>query len=89
MSRGPPLRETIEADSERLSAGGIELPSAEASQIGNRQKYQKLLAAQRQPILHQALEQDRVVRPKLLARAAPEIKIPGRRAPAGRRSKKP
>jgi hypothetical protein len=33
------------------------------------------LNASRQPILHEALEQDRVVRPKLLARAAPAAKV--------------
>ena len=33
------------------------------------------LNAARQPILHEALEQDRVVRPRLLARAAPAAKV--------------
>ena len=32
--------------------------------------------AARQPLLHEALEQDRLVRPKLLARAAPAFKAP-------------
>jgi tetratricopeptide (TPR) repeat protein len=34
--------------------------------------------AARQPVLHEALEQDRIVRPRLLARAAPPISLPGK-----------
>ncbi len=34
--------------------------------------------AARQPILHEALEQDRIVRPRLLARAAPASSLPGK-----------
>ncbi len=34
--------------------------------------------AARQPVLHEALEQDRIVRPRLLARSAPASSLPGK-----------
>ncbi len=43
--------------------------------VNARLRRQRLNAA-RQPILHEALEQDRLVRPRLLARSAPPVKAP-------------
>jgi hypothetical protein len=42
----------------------------------NAQLRRQRLNAARQPILHEALEQDRSVRPRLLARSAPPVKAP-------------
>ena len=45
------------------------------TEVNARLRRQRLNAA-RQPILHEALEQDRLVRPRLLARSAPPVKAP-------------
>jgi predicted Zn-dependent protease len=47
--------------------------SGEIAEVSARLNRQRLNAA-RQPILHEALEQDRLVRPRLLARSAPPVK---------------
>jgi cellulose synthase operon protein C len=47
--------------------------SGEITKVSARLRRQQLNAA-RQPILHEALEQDRLVRPRLLARSAPPAK---------------
>jgi hypothetical protein len=52
--------------------------SSRIDDVRARLRRQQVNAA-RQPILHEALEQDRVVRPRLLARAAP----PGKAAAKG------
>ena len=49
------------------------------TEVSARLRRQRLNAA-RQPILHEALEQDRLVRPKLLARAARPVKTPAKGA---------
>ncbi len=51
---------------------GKEISSA-ITAVNARLRRQRLNAA-RQPILHEALEQDRLVRPRLLARSAPPVK---------------
>ena len=47
--------------------------SSTITDVSTRLRRQQLNAA-RQPILHEALEQDRLVRPRLLARVAPPAK---------------
>jgi tetratricopeptide (TPR) repeat protein len=47
--------------------------SSTITEVNARLRRQRLNAA-RQPILHEALEQDRLVRPRLLARSAPPLK---------------
>ena len=47
--------------------------SSTIAEVSARLRRQRLNAA-RQPILHEALEQDRLVRPRLLARSAPPAK---------------
>ena len=49
------------------------------TEVSARLRRQRLNSA-RQPILHEALEQDRLVRPKLLARAARPVKTPAKGA---------
>jgi tetratricopeptide (TPR) repeat protein len=57
---------------ETAPAPGKEISSA-ITEVSVRLRRQRLNAA-RQPILHEALEQDRLVRPRLLARSAPPAK---------------
>jgi hypothetical protein len=57
---------------ETAPAPGKEISSA-ITEVRVRLRRQRLNAA-RQPILHEALEQDRLVRPRLLARSAPPAK---------------
>ena len=57
---------------ETAPAPGKEISSA-ITEVRVRLRRQRLNAA-RQPILHEALEQDRLVRPRLLARSAPAAK---------------
>jgi predicted Zn-dependent protease len=70
------------------TAHRLEKAPARREQIGQaitdvraRLRRQQLNAA-RQPILHEALEQDRLVRPRLLARAAPQAKPSAKTAKA-------
>ncbi len=51
--------------------------SGAITEVNARLQRQRLNAA-RQPILHEALEQDRLVRPRLLARSAPPVKPPAK-----------
>ena len=62
---------------ETAPAAGKEISSA-ITEVNARLRRQRLNAA-RQPILHEALEQDRLVRPRLLARSAPPVKATGER----------
>ena len=57
---------------ETAPAAGKEISSA-ITEVNARLRRQRLNAA-RQPILHEALEQDRLVRPRSLARSAPPVK---------------
>ena len=68
--------------SSALPAGRSETGNGASRSQGNQQRdhggkcpaARQRLNAARQPILHEALEQDRLVRPRLLARSAPPAK---------------